>query len=101
MDTNQLTPMAYDSIGWANDASHFLKSEIGAACRDYRKEDDYLRGILTYVKEIESDPVDYLDSWNIAEQTDIKKFKQKIRELRKHIEKTIATPLKQRGTPEW
>jgi len=101
MDTNQLTPMAYEIIWLANDASHFLKSELGAACSDFHKEDDYLIGILTYIKEIEAAPIDYLDSWNIAEQTDIRKFKQKIKALRNHIEKSIATPLEKRGTPEW
>jgi hypothetical protein len=72
MDTNQLTQMAYDNIWVANDASHFLKSELGAACSRFKKEDDYLAGILIYVKEIETAPVDWLDYWNTEEETDLK-----------------------------
>jgi len=56
MDTDYLTPMAYDCIRLAGDATDVLKSEIGAACCQYRGEDEYLQGILADVKEIEEDP---------------------------------------------
>ena len=100
MDTSYLTPMAYDCIRIADDATDVLKSEIGAACSQYNGEDAYLQGILSDVKEIEKDPEDYLDWWNLLEQTDIKVFKRKIGVLRQHIEKTIKTPVAKRGEPE-
>jgi hypothetical protein len=100
MDTDDLTPMAYECIRLADEATDMLKSELGAACSDYRTEDDYLKGILEDVKEIEEDPREYLDGWNRLDQTDIQAFKTKITILRAHIEKTIATPLTERGKPE-
>ena len=101
MDTDQLTPMAYDCILLANEAIDVLKSELGAACGKYRTEDEYLKGILKEVRAIEKGPRGYLDDWNLLEETDIRVFKRKVKTLREHIEKTIATPLKERGKPEW
>ena len=97
MDTDELTSMAYDCIRLANAAIDVLKTELGAMCSRYRSEDDYLGGILEHVSEIGDDPGDYLDGWNLHEQTNLPAFKQKLKELREHIEKTIATPLKERG----
>ena len=96
-----MTPMAYDCIRLADDATDVLKSEIGAACSQYRSEDEYLQGILADVKEIEEDPEEYLDWWNLLEQTDIPEFISKIRVLRQHIEKVIKTPIAERGEPEF
>jgi len=101
MDTDYLTQMAYDCIRLANDAIDVLKSELGAACGKYRTEDEYLKGILKDVRAIEKDPRGYLDYWNLLEETDIRVFKRKLKVLRDHIERTIATPLKERGEPEW
>lgn len=101
MDTDYLTPMAYDCIRLADDATDVLKSELGAACSRYRGEDAYLVGILADVKEIEEDPEAYLDWWNLLEQTDSTEFRSKIRVLREHIEKTIKPPIAGRGEPEF
>ncbi len=101
MDTDYLTPMAYDCIRLADDATDVLKSEIGAACSDYRSEDAYLQGIRAVVMEIEEDPEDYLDWWDLIEDTDITEFKKRLRILREHIEKTIKTPIEERGEPEF
>ena len=101
MDTDYLTPMAYECIRLANEATDVLKSELGAACSEYRTEDDYLKGILEDVKEIEEDPREYLGGWSLLDQTNIQAFKRKITILREHIEKTITTPLAERGEPEW
>jgi len=97
MDTDYLTPMAYDCIRLADDATDVLKSELGAACTQYRDEDAYLHGILADVMEIEEDPADYLDGWNLLDQMDIGAFRGKIRVLREHIQKTIETPIAERG----
>lgn len=101
MDTDYLTPMAYDCIRLADDATDVLKSELGAASSQYRGEDAYLKGILADVKEIEEDPEDYLDWWNLLEQVDIVDFKSRIRVLREHIEKTIETTVAERGEPKF
>jgi hypothetical protein len=91
--------MAYDCICIAHEATDVLKSELGAVCSQFETEDEYLEGILKYVKEIEEDPEEYLKSWGILDETDIKSFKKRITFLRKHIERTITTPLKGRGKP--
>lgn len=101
MDTNCLTPMARECIGFAQDATPTLAAELGAACSQYQDEDAYLHGILADVQEIEEDPEDYLDWWNLLEEVDMKTFQRKIRVLREHIEKTIATPIAERGEPEF
>ena len=101
MDTDDLTSMAYDCIRYADDVSDILKAELGAACTSFRTEDEYLSGILKHVREIEKDPEEYLDWWNLLDRVDIKVFKRKIRGLREHIQKTINTPLKDRGKPRW
>ncbi|MDP8237616.1 MAG: hypothetical protein P9X24_00875 [Candidatus Hatepunaea meridiana] len=101
MDTDYLTTMAYNCLRYANDASDILKSELGAACSDYKTEDEYLDGILKDIKEIEMYPEEYLDWWNLLEQMDVKMFVKKIRIMREHIEKTITTPRDERGKPEW
>jgi uncharacterized coiled-coil DUF342 family protein len=101
MDTDYLTQMAYDCLIYANDATDVLKSELGAACKEFKTEDEYLAAILDHVTEIEEDPEDYLDWWNLLDQTDIKAFKKKIQRLKKHIQETMQTPLKDRGKPRW
>ncbi len=101
MDTDYLTPMAYDCIRLATDATHFLRSQLGAECGHYRGEDAYLRGILADVKEIDDDPEGYLDGMNLLDDTDIAAFTRNIRALREHIERTIGTPIADRGEPRW
>jgi hypothetical protein len=100
MDTDYLSQMAYDCLIYAADATDILKSELGAACSEFKEEDDYLAGILNHVVEIEEDPEDYLDSWNLLGDTDIKSFKRKIHKLKRHIHKTIQTPFEHRGKPQ-
>ena len=97
MDTDELTEMAYESIGLAGEASLCLRAELGSACSEFRNEDDYLREILAYVKGIERAPQDYMDEWNI--EHDAGAFEQGLPILRKHIEKTLAVPLSERGAP--
>jgi len=38
--------MAYDCLVYANDATDVLKSELGAACKEFKTEDQYLAAIL-------------------------------------------------------
>lgn len=101
MDTDYLTPMAYDSLSLADEATHFLKPELGAMCRQCTSEDEYLHEMLNEVKEIECDPEDYLDHWNLLDETDCVVFQGKIKSLRIHIEKTLNTPIENRGKPEF
>ncbi len=97
MDTDDLTPMAYECILFADEASDVLMTELGVAASKFMNEGEYLNGIQEYVKEIEDDSEDYLDACNLLEEIDLKRFKIKLSELRKHIEKTINTPFEERG----
>ena len=92
--------MAYECIRLAEDATDVLKSELGAACSGYGTEDEYLKDILEKMQQIQGDPREYLDWWKLLEQSNIIVFARKIKALKTHIEKTIATPLKNRGKPE-
>ncbi len=97
MDTDYLTKMAYKCIWLAQEATDVLRIELGAACSKFKTEDDYLHGILGLVREIEENPVEYLDDWNLLEEVDIKVFRKRLEKLREYIIKTINTSLKDRG----
>lgn len=43
----------------------------------------------------------YIACWNLLEETDIDDFLVKIRILREHIQKTIKTPIAERGEPDF
>ena len=101
MDTDYLTPMAYECLHLAYDAADVLRTDIGVVCRQYSTEDEYLRGILQDLREIVKDPEDYLDSWNLLDETEVCLFAERVRTLVEHIEKTIGTPLADRGAPDW
>ena len=64
MDTDDLTPMAYESIVIANRITDYLKCDLGVRSGDYTNEDACLNGILKFVRKIKYDPEDYLDYWN-------------------------------------
>lgn len=101
MDTDELTEMAYASIWLGNEATDVLKSELGAMCSNFGTEDDYLRGIFERAKRIEARPKSYLKFWNLLECTDMASFRAKIKVLREHIEKTLATSIEERGKTAW
>jgi len=44
MDTDNLTPMAYETIIKAEEVLDVLKTEIGASASDKKSEDNFLRG---------------------------------------------------------
>lgn len=101
MDTDYLTPMAYECIRLAGDAADVLRAEFGAACSRFRSEDQYLQGMLAMVRTIEKQPKQYLDQWNMLDDADVTKFCIRIRVLRDHIDKTLSTPITDRGEPEF
>ena len=66
MDTDDLTPMAYETLSRAFEFCDVLRAEIGAAAAEFRTADDFLRETWRYLTEILADPEGYLDSWNPA-----------------------------------
>ena len=61
MDTDELSEMAYQTLVLASQASDYLKAEIGTLSRKFENEDDYLNGVLRFVRIIKADPGGYLD----------------------------------------
>ena len=101
MDTDCLTPMAYETINLASAVLDVLRSEIGAAASECNTEEEFLQGVKKHLKDILSAPRDYLDFWNYLETVDMRQFKAGIRALIAHVEKTTFTPYQDRGEPEF
>ena len=99
MDTDYLTPKAYEIIIKANTILDVLKTEIGASCERYETEDSFLKGTLQFIDKKIRNPESYLDFWNYLDEIDVKRFKKELEELKKFIVKVIETPLSERGEP--
>jgi hypothetical protein len=99
MDTDNLGEQAYETISRAGDVLDVLRSEIGASAREYKTEDEFLKGTSRWLDEILDDPLGYLDSWNYAETVDESRFVSGIHALKEHIQNTIALPITERGAP--
>ena len=85
MDTDDLTPMAYEIIIKADSILDVLKTEIGASCSKYDTEDSFLNGTLQLVDRKIRDPESYLDFWNYLDELNIDQFKKDLEALKKFI----------------
>jgi hypothetical protein len=99
MDTDYLTPMAYETILRAGEVLDVLKAEIGASASEKKTEDDFLRGVRAYLRMILKSARDYLDWWNYLDTVNVREFRKGVTEVLEHVEKTLATPYEQRGEP--
>ena len=99
MDTDDLTPMANETLNLAYSALDVLRSEIGASAIQYETEEEFLKGSLEYVEYILSDPKEYLYSWNYLDKVNIKEFIEGVKRVREHIQETLNTPISERGKP--
>jgi len=99
MDTDDLTPMAYETIIKAQEVLDVLRSEIGASATDKKSEDDFLRGVRTHLRRVLRSAREYLDDWNYLDSVDIKSFRKGVKEILAYVEQTLATPYEQRGAP--
>jgi hypothetical protein len=71
MDTDYLTPMAYEIIIRANGILDVLKTEIGASCARYDTGDSFLTGTLQFVDKKIREPESYLDFWDYFNEIDV------------------------------
>jgi hypothetical protein len=99
MDTDDLTPMAYETIIRAQEVLDVLRIEIGASASDKKSEDDFLRGVRAHLRGILRSAREYLDSWNYLDSVDIRSFRKGVKEILAYVERTLATPCEQRGAP--
>jgi len=100
MDTGDLTEMAYYALIMADRITNCLKTELGVLSAKYKNEDEYLNGMLKFIKRIKEAPENYFDFWVLWEEIDISFFKSSLEKLIKHIMMTLETPIKQRGKTE-
>ncbi len=98
MDTDFLTREAYRVlISSSSDISEYLTPLIGSASRDYSDENLYLEAMYEYVTSIASEPEDFLDDWNLLDDTDPIVFGSKLKRLAESIRDVIRTPIESRG----
>lgn len=99
MDSDDLTPMAYETLSQAFCIHDALRSEIGASAIHYRNEDDFLRGTLQEVENLIKDPNDYIDMWDLEDEVGIDEFRRRLEPLREHLLTTLSTSIEARGKP--
>jgi hypothetical protein len=97
MDTDDLTPMAYETITRAGQVLDVLRSEIGASARGKKDEDEFLRGVAIHLRAILRSARWYLDGWNYLDTVNVREFRKRVKELLDHVEGTLATPLAARS----
>jgi hypothetical protein len=99
MDTDDLTPMAYQTLSLAYEACEPMRAELGCAASGYNTEDEYLAGTMEFFAEILDAPHDYLETWGLASQLDTGVFVNKVKRAQAHAATTLMTPRSERGTP--
>jgi hypothetical protein len=97
MDTDDLTPMAYETILRAGDVLDVLRSEIGASAAGKKTEDEFLRGVRSHLQGILRSAREYLDGWNYLDTVNVRYFRTGVKDLLGHVEKTLTTSLEERS----
>lgn len=99
MDTDDLTPMAYETLSLAYRACKPLRAEIGAAATDFKAEDEFLRGVSTFMQKLLDAPEDYLNSWDLLDEVEVPAFVEGVRRVKTYVAAILETPVSQRGKP--
>ena len=99
MDPDDFTEMAWHIIAQAVTVSDTLKADLGARSSRYDSEDDWLRGVLEFLKRIVENPGDYVDYWNLEEEEGVTASMMKAIALGLcgRVMETLAKPYTQRG----
>jgi hypothetical protein len=96
VDTDDLSPMAYDVILQAADLLDVLKAQLGASASGVKTEDDFLRGVRTHLRGILRSTGAYLEGGGCLDDVDVREFRAGVRSLISHVDATLATPAAQR-----
>jgi hypothetical protein len=97
MDTDDLSQEAYNIIKKAFLINDFLKTEIGAMAKNYKNENEYLKGIRDYINEIIQEPEEFRDYWRLEEILNLKK----LRALVKYITSVMEISMEKRTFRTW
>jgi hypothetical protein len=97
MDTDYLTEMAYDTLRLADSITRDLTLELGVISKDYRSEDEYLKGMLEVVRDIKRHAFEFLEENELENKIPLKKFRSSLSQLEKHIKNTLQVPIEKRG----
>lgn len=97
MDTDDLTPMAYETILRARDILDVLAVELGASAMNKDTEDDFLRGVIARLRRITRSSRQYLEYWNYEDAVDDRAFNKAIRDLISHAIETLDIPYNRRA----
>jgi hypothetical protein len=103
MDTDDLTEMAWDVIVRAALVSDTLKAELGALARQFKSEDEWLRGVQAHLEEIIEDPDEYADYWDLEKEegVTVSMIEDCATELSRRVNEILAVPLNKRGARIW
>ena len=99
MDTDDLTPMAYETLAQSFDVCDTLRAEIGASAAGFKTEEEFLRKTAEFLEAILEDPDDYLDSWNLSGHLEREPFVEGVRRVQAHVTAVLKTPQAARGKP--
>ena len=97
MDTDDLSEAAYDTLRIADSITHDLTLELGVISKDYRNEDEYLKGMLELIQEIKKHPLEFLEENELENKIPISKFSASLTRLEQHIKNTLQMPLNLRN----
>jgi hypothetical protein len=97
MDTDELTKMAYECLRIAESTCYTLTIEFGAMSNNFKSENDYLKGILKRAKNIKRRPLEFIEYWGLEKELSRKSLISCLKNLENHIEKTLETPIQDRG----
>ena len=103
MDTDELSENAYSLIVQAARGSDTLKAQLGALNRDFKTEDDWLRGVQIHLQGIIKDPMGYVEYWGLDQIEDVsaKGIRALALKLCYQTSLVLATPQKERGIRQW
>lgn len=100
MDTDEFSDMAYGLIVQSALVSDTLKAELGALSRNYKNENDWLRGVQEHCREILTNPDEYVDFWSLEEEEGLTtaRISELADALCTQADVVLSTPLMNRGT---
>ena len=98
MDTDDLSDMAYETLLMAEEITHSFTVDLGAMSYAFHDEDSYLRKMLALVRRTKRHPNEYIEEWSLENVLSAEAIRNGMIELEKHIAKTLATPIKERGS---